>query len=69
MSQAVEKPVKLFIDAVKLFLCRIYFSCLTLPIKQIENGKPNSKIDIVSCDDDALHGIRSYRHYESFGQG
>ena len=69
MSQAVEKPVKLFIDAVKLFLCRIYFSCLTLPIKQIENGKPNSKIDIVSCDDDALHGIRSYRQYESVGQG
>ena len=30
---------------------------------------PNSQINIVSCDDDALHGIRSYRHYESFGQG
>ena len=39
MSQAVEKPVKLFIDAIKLFLYWIYFSCLTLPIKQIENGK------------------------------
>ena len=70
MSQAVEKPVKLFIDAIKLFLIlNLFFFCLTLPIKQIENEKPNSKIDIVSCDDDALHGIRSYRHYESFGQG